>query len=85
MYQLGLSFQAVFVTGVVNLSGGEYLGVRHEVSLRGGQISFEILGKFARSRITKPSGVLTNDRILLGNVFPLHASVSPTSGAWAAI
>jgi hypothetical protein len=82
MYQLGLSFQAVFETGVVNaLAGGEYLGVRHEVSLRGGQITSKSWGKFARSRITKP---LTG-RILLGNDFPFPASVSPTFGAWAAI
>ena len=74
--------------GVVNTlaSRSEHLRVRHELGLLARQVGGEVCREVSGSEKTKPSCVLTSGLEALGNFFlPLAASVSPSSGAYAAM
>src|ERR1700756_934459 len=85
-YQLGFSFQAGLVIGVVNtLAAVSVWACAMNSASSRGRSAAKSAGKLAGSRKTKPSGVLTNGLEELGNFLPLAASVSPSSGACAAM
>src|ERR1700731_3321964 len=85
-YQLGFSFQAGLEMGVVNtLAAVSICACAMNSACSRGRSAAKSAGKFAGSRNTKPSGVLINGLEALGNFLPLAASVSPSSGACAAM
>src|SRR5260221_10617170 len=84
-YQLGFSFQAGLVIGVVNTltAVSIFEGAMNSACSRG-KSAAKSVGKLAGSRKTKPSGVPIGGLGGVGDFFPLAATVPPSSRGGAA-
>src|SRR6202022_2701550 len=83
-YQLGFSFQAGLVMGVVNtLTAVSICECAMNSACSRGRSAAKSAGKFAGSRNTKPSDVLTSGLAELGNFLPEVATASPSPGRGA--
>src|SRR5260221_6888263 len=84
-YQLGFSFQAGLVIGVVNtLTAVSICECAMNSACSRGKSAAKSVVKLAGSRKTKPSGVPIGGLDGFAHILPLAAAASPCSGAWAA-
>src|SRR5260221_6609334 len=85
-YQLGFSFQAGLVIGVVNtLTAVSICECAMNSACSRGKSAAKSVGKLAGSRKTKPSGVPIGGLEAVGDLLPVAATGSPFSRACAAV